>query len=536
MGTVGYMSPEQLRGEPVDGRADIFAFGVVFYEMLTGERPFRGVSPAETMSAILTQDAPALPTPLASEAPGLNRLILRCLEKHVERRFQSASDLGFALEAMTLPLVNQSVASLDVTSEVPTEKVTASPLKSRSSVGRMNWLGWTGWALAAVFMIVIVGLSLSYFRRPPLSTRVVPFTSLPGQKSSPAFSPDGNQIAFIWEPEERAERGVYVKVIGEGAPLRVASSPGFQVVWSPDGRSIAFDRPGNDGGIFTVPATGGPERRLTERSGPFAWSPDQKTLAIVSRNSPNDPSGIVLFTLEGGVVRQLTSPPPGAVGDSFPAFSPDGKQMAFIRHPGTQVSDVYVVPITGGEPQRLTFNNLFLNGGVAWTPDGREIVFSSSHGGLPTLWRVHAGGGRLRRVIGSGEYAVQPTISRNGNRLAYVNRRIDTNIWRAQGPLSTSPPGAPTQVVASTREESSPQYSPDGNRIVFVSDQTGSREIWVCDSDGSNSVQLTNFGGSHARISPLVAGRPSDCIRLTTFRAEQHLRDQRRRRIRAASY
>jgi hypothetical protein len=120
----------------------------------------------------------------------------------------------------------------------------------------MNWLGWTGWALAAVLMIVSVGLSLSYLRRPPLSTRVVPFTSLSGQKSSPAFSPDGNQIAFIWEPEERAERGVYVKVVGEGAPLRVASSPGFQVVWSPDGRSIAFDRPGDDGGIFTVPATG----------------------------------------------------------------------------------------------------------------------------------------------------------------------------------------------------------------------------------------------------------------------------------------
>jgi Tol biopolymer transport system component len=498
MGTVAYMSPEQLRGEPVDGRADIFAFGVVFYEMLTGERPFRGVSAAETISAILTQDAPALQTPHSSEAPGLERLIHRCLEKHLERRFQSASDLGFALEAMTLPLLNPSVALRDMSSEIPTEKVSPPTLKLRSSVGRVNWLGWTGWALAALFMIVTVGLSLSYFRRPPLSTRVVPFTSLPGQKSSPAFSPDGNQIAFIWEAEERAERGVYVKVIGEGAPVRVASSPGFQVVWSPDGRSIAFDRPGDDGGIFTVPATGGAERRLTERSGPFAWSPDQKTLAIVSRNSPDGPSGIVLLTLDGGVVRQLTSPPPGAVGDFFPAFSPDGQQLAFIHHPGTQVSDVYVIPITGGEPQRLTFNNLFLNGSLAWTSDGREIVFSSTHGGLPTLWRVRATGGRLRRVIGSGEYAVQPTISRTGNRLAYVNRRIDTNIWRAPGPLSTSPPSAPTQVVASTREESSPQYSPDGNRIVFVSDRSGSREIWVCDSDGSNSVQLTKFGGSHA--------------------------------------
>lgn len=497
MGTVGYMSPEQLRGEAVDGRADIFAFGVVLYEMLIGERPFRGLSPADTMSAILTQDVPGLPSPLAAESPGLERLIQRCLEKQVERRFQSASDLGFALETMTLPTLPLSVASQSITREAEAESKNMPTLPFKSSVGRMNWFGWLGWALAAVFMIATVGLSINFFRRPPLSTRVVPFTSLPGQKSSPVFSPDGNQIAFIWDGGENSGRGVYIKVIGEGAPLRVADNPGVEVVWSPDGRSIAFDRPGNDAGIFTVPATGGSERRLTERSGPFAWSPDQKTLAIASRNSVQDSGGIILLTLETGAVRQLTQPPTGAVGDFSPVFSPDGRELAFIRNPGTQVSDVYVVPVTGGEPLRITFNNLFLSGGLAWTTDSREIVFSSTHGGLPTLWRVHANGGRLRRVIGGGEYAVQPAISLSGNRLAYVNRKTDTNIWRVSGPLSSSPTTAPSQIVASTREEYSPRYSPDGNRIVFVSDQSGSREVWVCDSDGRNPVQLTSFGGSH---------------------------------------
>ena len=497
MGTVGYMSPEQLRGESVDGRADIFAFGVVLYEMLTGERPFRGTTSADTMSAILTQDVPGLPNPIAAQAPGLERLIHRCLERRVERRFQSASDLGFALEAMTLTLLSPSATSQAVTFEAATESENLPTLKFKSSVRRMNWLGWTGWVLAALFMIVAAGLSPSYFRRAPISTRVVPFTSLPGQKSSPAFSPDGNQIAFIWDGGESGQRGAYIKVIGEGAPLLVASRPGFQVVWSPDGRSVAFDRPGEDGGIFTVPATGGPERRLTERSGPFAWSPDQKTLAIVNRTSTEDASGIILLTLETGSVRQLTNPPAGSVGDTFPAFSPDGQQLAFIRHAGTQVSDVYVVPITGGEPQRITFNNLFLNGGLAWTADGHEIVFSSTHGGLPTLWRVHSSGGRLRRVIGGGDYAVQPAISRTGNRMSYLYRKADTNIWRIPGPLSTSQSNEPVQIIASTREEYSPQYSPDSKRIAFVSDQSGSREIWGCDSDGRNPVQLTSFGGSH---------------------------------------
>lgn len=511
MGTVGYMAPEQLRGAEADHRADIFAFGVILYEILTGERPFCGNSMADTMSAILTQEAPQLPAPLSVQAPGLARLVHRCLEKQVSQRFQSASDLSFALEALTLPLLNSSGAS-----QASASQTAASDARARRSaplqrlwrgVAQMNWLGWAGWVIAGMLLIPVSLKSRGYFQRPgppspPLrrqliNPRVVPFTSFPGQKSSPVFSPDGNQIAFIWDGGDGArERGVYVKVIGEAAPLQVASNPGSQLAWSPDGRSVAFDRPGKDGGIFTVPATGGPERRLTELSGSFAWAPNQKTLAVASRSSLEEPSSIVLVTLATGATHKLTTPPAGSVGDQFPAFSPNGQKLAFIRSPGTEVGDIYLVPIAGGEPQRLTTDNLFLSGGLTWSADGGEIVFSSTRGGLPTLWRVQATGGRLWRVMGLGVDALQPTIARNGNRLAYLYRKIDTNIWRMPGPLSTAPTTAPSQLVASTREEYSPQFSPDGSRIAFVSDRSGSREIWVCDSNGSNLVQLTNFGGS----------------------------------------
>lgn len=450
MGTIGYMSPEQLRGAEMDGRADIFAFGVILYEMLAGERPFRGVSTADTMSAILTQDAPELPGPLAAQAPGLARLIYRCLEKRAQQRFQSVSDLTFALETLTMPFLGSSGAARAAGPDSAVSK-SALTLRFKPSVSRMNWLGWTGWVMAGLFMLATIGLSVNFLRRAPVSPRVVPSTSFPGQKSSPVFSPDGNQIAFIWDGGEGAERGVYVKVIGEGAPLRVTSKPGFQVAWSPDGRSIAFDRIGKDGGIYTAPATGGPERRLTELSGSFAWSPDQKTLAVASRNSSQDPSSIVLVTLETGATRRLTSPPAGSVGDQSPEFSPDGQKLAFIRGTGTFVSDIYLVHITGGEPQRLTSDNLFLSGGLAWTADGREIVFSSTRGGLPTLWRVQAAGGQLRRLIGIGEYAHQPAISRVGDRLAYLYHRMDTNIWRAPGPLSTTSASEPGPIIVSTR-------------------------------------------------------------------------------------
>ncbi len=511
MGTAGYMAPEQLRGEEADYRADIFAFGVILYEMLAGERPFRGETAVETMNAILKQDAPDLPAPLGAQSPGLERLIHRCLEKRPEQRFQSSSDLGFALEALTSTNLRSSgsrsnpFSDADVNEEAPTRPIPLSQSRSGwlgriigiGRIGRVGWIGLAGWLMAVIFMLTTIGLWLGYFRRPPVSLRVTPFTSFPGQKGSPVFSPDGDQIAFVWDGGGIEGLGLYIKLVGEGTPLRLATNPGFSLAWAPDGRSIAFARRGAEGGIFTVSALGGPERRLTEMTGSFAWSPDGKTLAIVRNEAPQEPNAIFLLSLDTGAKRRLTAPPAGSSGDGSPAFSPDGRTLAFIRSPGSQVSDIYLVPVSGGDPQRLTFDNLPLGGSLAWTGDGREIVFSSARGGLSSLWRIAISGGRLRRLVGIGEYAFSPTISRHGNRLAYVYRKTDRNIWRAPGPDATVQNSPPVKLIESTRDETSPQFSKDGKRIVFVSDRSGSREIWVCDASGQNAVQLTNFGGSH---------------------------------------
>ncbi len=510
MGTIGYMAPEQLRGEEADHRADIFAFGVILYEMLAGERPFRADSAAETMSAILRQETPELPASIRAQSPELERVIRRCLEKRPEQRFQSASDLGFALEGLASSAPNLSGSRRNATAGLPggREDEGAPTLPIHLKRSRMGLIGWTGWAVAGVLMLATIGLTIAYLRRPTTFTRIVPFTSFPGQKSNPVFSPDGNQIAFFWDGGDGDEAGIYVKLIDAGMPLRIASFPGgsgpagfgpsgLSLAWSPDGRHIAFARKGNGGGIFTVTALGGPERKLTDLTGAFAWSPDGKTLAIVGSDAPREPLSISLLSLETGERRRLTTPQAGAFGDGSPAFSPDGQSLAFIRSPNFLVGDIYLMPVSGGEPVRLTSDNLQLEDGLTWTADGREIVYSSPRGGLPTLWRVSASGGRPRRLIGIGEYAYNPSISRRGGRLAYVYRRVDRNIWRAPGPNSTAQGSAPVKLIASTREEVSPQYSPDGKRIVFVSDRTGSREIWVCASDGQDAVQLTNFGGSH---------------------------------------
>jgi len=503
MGTVGYMAPEQLRGEEADHRADIFAFGVILYEMLAGERPFKADSAAGTMAAILEREAPQLPGSSGDQLPELERIIRRCLEKRPENRFQSAGDLGFALEGLTSRNLSASwrIQSDGIASGRLEDGMPTVPLHFRR--GGMGWMGWAGWIVAAVLLISTIGLTIAYFRRPTAVSRIVPFTSFPGIKSSPVFSPDGNQIAFFWDGGEVEEPGIFVKLIDSGMPLRIATLPGgswgggLSLVWSPDGRQIAFSRRGAEGGIFAIPALGGPERKLTDLAGSFTWSPDGKALAVASTAAPQTPFSIFMVSIETGEKRRLTNPLAGSFGDVSPSFSPDGETLAFIRSPNFLVGDIHLIRISNGEPVRLTSDNLQLEEGLAWTADGREIIYSSPRGGLPSLWRIPVHGGNPKRLIGIGEYAFNPSTSRPGGRMAYVYRRIDRNIWRIPGPGSPSGDSGPVKLIASTRDDLSPQYSPDGKRIVFVSDRTGSREIWVSDSDGQNAVQLTDFGGSH---------------------------------------
>jgi Tol biopolymer transport system component len=346
--------------------------------------------------------------------------------------------------------------------------------------------------------------------------KVSPVTSFAGHEVNPTFSPDGNQIAFAWDGGTGDNVDIYVKLIDAGAPLRLTTHPGIDrsPTWSPDGRYIAFSRfSEGENSIFIVPALGGAERKLYsanwERNYPWiiqvAWSPDGKSLAFVDKSPPQTPYAIWLISVDDFERRQVTWPPAQNLADMVPAFSPDGQTLAFVRLSSGRVSDIYLVPIGGGEPRRLTFNNREIDG-LAWTPDGREIVFTSDHGGGYGLWRISVTGGTPERLaVGGGNDFSPPlppqgnclAISRQGNRLAYMRSAFDTNIWRIETPQSKGRSNPPTKLIASTNLDQSPQYSPDGKRIVFQSTRSGSYEIWVCDSDGTNPVQLTSFKSSN---------------------------------------
>jgi Tol biopolymer transport system component len=232
----------------------------------------------------------------------------------------------------------------------------------------------------------------------------------------------------------------------------------------------------------------------------LAWSPDGKWLVVPDRASPKQPTALYLVSADSGEKRKLTSPPSSSVGDGNPAFSSDGRTLAFSRHFSLLVSELYLLPLSGdlttdGELKRLTFEQRQSFSPV-WSLDGRDLVFVSGSQHHRGLWRTAASGaGAPEPLPFAGISAVDPTISRQGRRLAYAQRLWDVNIWRAEIPGPHGKVSPPMNLISSTFLDHLPQYSPDGKRIAFESYRSGSAEIWVCNSDGSGASQLTRFGG-----------------------------------------
>ena len=503
IGTAPYMSPEQARGEKVDRRSDIFSFGIVVYELLTGRRAFAADTMAGIIAAILVTD----PKPIRDLRPdvplALQKIVERCLRKDPALRYQCIDDARLDL--------------MDVNAETEQKRATASVTRrmlpnKRRYVAAATLLAALGLAIAAWF----------FFRPEPpgAGLTAVPFTSYPGNERFATFSPDGSQVAFSWDGDKQDNFDIYVKLIGTGAPLRLTSNPApdFYPAWSPDGRWIAFVRllGNNAADVMIIPALGGPERILTRIVVPpqvayiqgvnpprVAWSPDNQYLVIVDRSAPGEPFSLFSLTVETGEKRRLTAPPKPGLMDSGPAVSPGGEAVVFTRSSSNLGSgDLYLLPLStgikpAGAPKRLTFDNR-QNGHAAWTADARNIIFSSPRsGGTFALWKVGAHGGAPERLPSVGEDAIYPAISRQGKRLIYTKYSLDSNIWRvgASGAASDRPDAAGIPVVTSTRQDVMPQYSPDGKKVVFSSDRSGYFQIWVSDADGSNAIQLTSFDG-----------------------------------------
>ena len=502
MGTPSYMSPEQARGERVDHRSDIFSLGVVIYEMASGDVPFKGKSQAETMNAVINESH-AHVAELNQAVPwGLSAAIDRALSKDPGDRYQRMGDI-----LLDLRQVGREVGFLG-SSDSQGAVVPYVPLGGRRSARR--WI----WAMTLLGLALLVGLGLWFSslrplaqpRHPPLQT--TPLTAYVGMEILPAFSPDGKQVAFAWNGEKGDSFDIYVKQVDTGTPHRLTTHPADDSfpAWSPDGSHIAFRRHTQESdAVYLIPSLSGPERKLADifprLLGPrvggdgLAYSLDGKFLAVPDKSSAGEPFSIVLISTENGEKRKLTSPLAGSVGDNTPSFSPDSSQLAFSRISGQGVEDIFLMRAEGGEPRRLTFDNCDIRD-LDWTADGREIVFISNREGDMGLWRVSASGGAPERLLTAVGYDIgRLSVSRQGNRLAYTQHFVDTNIWRVEQAGIRRKVRAPTMLISSSKSDSGPQYAPDGKRITFRSDRSGSLEIWACEADGSNPIQLTNFNG-----------------------------------------
>ncbi|MDA2925294.1 serine/threonine-protein kinase [Acidobacteria bacterium AH-259-L09] len=493
LGTLAYMSPEQLRGEEVDTRSDIFSFGVVLYEMLTGVHAFKKSQPMETGNAILNEAPAPLSRHMNEVPPVLQHIVRKMLAKEPDGRYQLIhdvrTDLGELLEDMAR-IAPAGLTWIDA-----------------RLVHFLKWLKSSHLIWPAVLLTLVVGaVSWLYFGSPSSETslppmKIVPLTSYQGIEQHPSFSPDGSQVVFSWNGENQDNYDIYVKLIGSGTPLRLTADPSADSSpgWSPDGRQIAFLRARAQGvsEVLLVPPLGGPERKLGEILYPpgqfgtgLSWSPDGKFLVVPDRSAPEEPTAIFLLAVDNGEKKRLTLPPEESVyGDIMPHFSPDGRTVAFERHPAWAMSDIYALPVTGGEPTRLTFTPGTPDG-LAWASDGREIVFL--RGG--ELWKISRNGGTPQRLPGVGENPIHLAVSSEKRRLAYTRREYHVDIWRVD--TQASGIKRPSKVIASTRHDANPQFSPEGKRIVFASNREGTYEIWICDNDGSNSFQVTSVGGA----------------------------------------
>jgi eukaryotic-like serine/threonine-protein kinase len=451
VGTLSYMAPEQLCARKLDGRADIFALGGVLYEMLSGRRPFDGASAADTIAAILRADAPPLGSIDPPIPPAVAGIVLRCLEKRPEDRYDTAHDLAIALRSIR-----------DVSPAVP---------ESRPRTRR--WILLAAPVAGAGLLVAAVLWTRDAIQTVPRSpggpwSAARRFTSAPGWEAEPALSPDGTLVAYTANASGRSE--IWVVDPDGGEPLRLTDGPGanHNPAWLPDGRALAFAST-RDGAasIWRISRLGGSATLLIDGADTPAVSPDGMRIAF-TRPGPGGKSRIWVAPIaDPSRARRLTSDSDGDWNHMDPAWSPDGRTICY-----SDFRNLWLVSSDGGKAVSLSSDGV-ADREPAFSSDGAFVYFSSHRIEPQSIWRVAAGGGPVERVLAGTGTSNHPSIARDGQRLVYSSAALDIDVVVADRKTSN------VCRIGGSRNDVTPGLSPDGRSLAYVSDRLGTSDLWL---------------------------------------------------------
>jgi serine/threonine protein kinase/Tol biopolymer transport system component len=536
LGTIGYMAPEQVRGLPADHRADIFAFGTILYEALSGRRAFSGPTTMDTMTAILREDPPELPLTERHIPPALARIVDRCLEKSADARFQSAGDLAFALEGLSSPSGTGDASAVE-----------AAPRTKPISRERLVWS-------AATIAAALLGYSaFSFMSSPPDPPSAIRFElgPPPGRSfglgpASPnqALSPDGRRIAFVTEKGGDVQIAVRsldardAQLIAGSERARAAGGNQQPPFWSPDGRFVGFFMAGK---LMKVELGGGPPLVLcdvgTAEGG--TWNRDGTILF-----APNNDSGLFRVSSAGGVPVPVTTldSANGEQTHAAPWFLPDGRHFLYVARAAPRAWKVWIgsldapvrTPLVDSDSkavysaghllfiragtllaQPFDADELMLSGepfpvaqNVGFNNTNARAAFSASETGLLSYrendtvnssqlrWVDRAGG--MIALVGEPARQSGVALSWDGKRAAVnmvTSSTEGADIW-----IYDVDRGIPTRLTTAIGDDRFTAWSPDGSRVVFSWFQVGRMELFQVASTGTGAPELL-FGQSISGVA-----------------------------------
>ncbi len=513
LGTADYISPEQIQGMEVSPASDIYALGVVIFEMVTGRRPYTAKNPVALITKRLTEP-PASPR---EYAPHLSRrwesAILRCLDDNPTRRYATPWHVVAALHGQEVIGEPQSSSSF----LRPAELQHRTPLRLAR---------WTALLLALSLLVLGAVFWATRIKRPPgMSDAFSPqkLTTTRGLELDPTFSPDGRKLAFSSDVSGSFE--LYVQELPPGDGIRqLTDDEGkkYEPAFSPDGEKIAYHSK-HRGGIWVIPAGGGRPIQLTRFGSRPAWAPDGELIAFQSESSPqlSDTTAPAQPPSTLWLVATATDPPASpqkltraghpAGGHGSPAFSPDGRRIVFSSSWRGR-SEIWSIDRHAEDPVKVADTTTAYD--PAYSPDGERIYFSARNMQVIGLWAVEVtpqtgrprGDPVLLSNLGLASIR-QIAISHDGTRMAYAAMTTDSHLWSLALSEDFEPLAPPSPLTSGTGRNSRPAFSPDGARVAFDHWQLGVRpDIWVMDANGDQAAMVTRSSVSNTHSSWFPTG------------------------------